>query len=107
MEMLKASLEQLLATIPSQTPLDQNVSDVHLAEIAKELTSWNSICMYLGISVPEEVAFEQNYRTAARQRYVVLLSFVEVLCRLIYLRRAFSERELEYIVLIVAKSESL
>ena len=75
MEMPKASLDQLLATIPSQTRLDQNVIDVHLAEIAMKLTNWKSVCSYLGISEAEEEAIEKGHKKEYQRRYVVLLSF--------------------------------
>ena len=73
MEMPKASLNQLLATIPSQSRLNQNVSEVHLADFAKKLTEWKSACSYLGIGEPEEKEIEKK-KKLAEQRYVVHLS---------------------------------
>ena len=75
--MQKASLDQLLAIIPpqGQQTLDQKISDIHLAEIARKLTNWESVCSNLGITEPEEEAIkEENARSDAR-RYVVLLPF--------------------------------
>ena len=75
--MQKASLDQLLAIIPpqGQQTLDQKISDIHLAEIARTLTNWESVCSNLGITEPEEEAIrEENARSDAR-RYVVLLPF--------------------------------
>ena len=74
MEMPKASLNELLATIPSQSRLDQNVTEVHLADFAKKLTEWKSACSYLGIGEPEEKEIEKNKKKLAEQRYVVHLS---------------------------------
>lgn len=74
MEMPKASLNQLLATIPSQSRLDQNVSEVHLADFAKKLTGWKSACSYLGISEPEEKEIEKDHKKITERRYVILLS---------------------------------
>ena len=67
-----ASLDQMLATIPSQQSLDMKVSDNHLAKIAKALINWKSVCANLGISeVEEEAIKEENSKTDAR-RYVLL-----------------------------------
>ena len=75
--MQKPSLDQLLAIIPpqGQQTLDQKISEIHLAEIARTLTNWESVCSNLGITEPEEEAIrEENARSDAR-RYVVLLPF--------------------------------
>ena len=74
MEMPKASLNELLATIPSQSRLDQNVTERHLADFAKKLTQWKSVCSYLEISEPEEKEIEKDHKKLAERRYVVLLS---------------------------------
>ena len=74
MEMPKASLNQLLATVPSQSRLDQNVSEIHLADFAKKLTEWKSACSYLDISKQEEKEIEKGHKKIAELRYVVLLS---------------------------------
>lgn len=71
------SLNQILITIPpqGQQTLDQKISDIHLAEIARTLTNWESVCPNLGITEPEEEAIkEENARSDAR-RYVVLFPF--------------------------------
>lgn len=92
MEMPKASLDQLLATIPSQTRLDQNVSDDHLADIATKLTSWR-VCSYLGISEAEETEIEMNHKKENQRRYVVLFWFCWSDVSSMYLRLAtFSEK---------------
>ena len=65
---LNASLDQMLATIPSQQSLDMKVSDNHLAKIAKALINWKSVCANLGISeVEEEAIKEENSKTDARR----------------------------------------
>ena len=68
----QASLDQILATIPPQNRplLDQKISDIHLANIAKSLISWKSVCSHLGITEPEEEAIEEENRTADSRRYV-------------------------------------
>ena len=72
----KASLDQMLATIPSQQSLDMMVSDNHLSKIAKALINWKSVCTNLGISEAEEEAIkEENSKTDAR-RYVRLFAAV-------------------------------
>lgn len=42
----KASLGQMLATIPPQG-LDRKVSDIHLADIATALIDWKQVCTNL------------------------------------------------------------
>ena len=73
--MPKASLEQILATIPSQNKsmLEQKVSDNHLDEIAKALINWRSVCTKLGISEAEEKAIEEDNKEADMRKYVGLL----------------------------------
>ena len=70
--MPRPSLQQMLATIPpqSQRMLDQRVGDTHLAEIARTLISWKSICTNLGISEAEEVAIEEENKETDTRRYV-------------------------------------
>ena len=60
--MQKPSLDQILATIPppKRRTLDQKVSDIHLAEIARAVTDWRSVCPHLGITEGEEAAIEGN-----------------------------------------------
>ena len=83
--MPKASLEQILATIPPQSRLmlDQKVSDNHLHEIAKSLINWRSVCSKLGISESDEEAIG-NIRGTDEQRYVWLLC---VVCAVLVLTR--------------------
>ena len=74
----KPSLQQVLATIPplSQRMLDKRVSDTHLAEIARELIDWKSVCTKLGISEAEEAAIEEeNQRTDARRCVGLLMTY--------------------------------
>ena len=68
----KASLEEMLATIPhqSRSTLDQTVSDGNLAKIARELTNWKSVGADLGISKAEEEAIEEDNRGTDARRYV-------------------------------------
>ena len=70
--MLKASLEQMLATIPpeGQRILDQKVSDIHLDEIARALIDWKSVCTKLGISEADEEAIKEENLRAENWRYV-------------------------------------
>lgn len=75
--MQKTSLDQMLITIPpqGQEKLDQKISDIHLAEIARALTNWESVCSNLGISEPEEEAIKEENRKTDARRYVMLFSF--------------------------------
>ena len=68
----KASLEEMLATIPQQnrSALDQKVSDSNLVKIARELTNWKSVGAYLGISKADEEAIEEDNRGTDARRYV-------------------------------------
>ena len=72
--MPKASLEQILATIPleGQRMLDEKISDIHLDEIARALINWKSVCTKLGISETEEEAIKEENSTDER-RYALLL----------------------------------
>ena len=70
--MPKPSLQQMLATIPPLS-LNQKVSDTHLAEIARALINWRSVCANLGISEAEEAAIEEENQGADARRYVGLL----------------------------------
>ena len=70
--MPRASLDQILATIPPQG-LDRKVSDIHLAEIATALINWREVCTNLGIKQADEVAIEEENKTADARRFVVLL----------------------------------
>ena len=78
--MPKASLEQILATIPSQNKsmLEQKVSDNHLDEIAKALINWRSVCTKLGLSEAEEEAIKEDVEGADMRKYVGL--FCVLLC---------------------------
>ena len=69
-----SSLKQMLASISPQNLLDQKVSDAHLAEIAKKLVYWKSVCTDLGFSQAEEVEIEEDNKTTSTRRYVGLLS---------------------------------
>ena len=72
--MQKATLEQVLATIPQQSlsRLDEKVSDIHLEEIARKLIKWESVCTNLGINEADEEAIkEENPTTDARRRAVL------------------------------------
>ena len=73
--MRKVSLDEILAAIPTQSQgvLDQKVRDIHLAEIAKAMTCWQSVCTYLGITEAEEAAIEGNIDV---QRFVLMLTIV-------------------------------
>ena len=68
----EASLDQILATIPPQNQpmLNQKISDIHLANIARSLTNWSSVCVNLGIDEAEEEAIVADNRTVDGRRYV-------------------------------------
>ena len=65
----KVSLEQMLAAIPPQRQceLNQKVGDTHLAEVARKLINWNSVCTYLGISEADEKAIEEENKVDMRR----------------------------------------
>ena len=68
--MRRPSLQQMLATIPPQSRqmLDLTVSDAHLAEMARALINWRSVCTNLGISEAEEAAIEEENQGADARR---------------------------------------
>ena len=70
--MLKASLEQMMATIPQQDlpTLDQMVSDINLEKIARAFINWRTVCIYLGISEAEEEAITEENPAVDARRYV-------------------------------------
>ena len=71
--MPKFSLEQILAAIPPQDQgmLDHQVSDdVNLAEIARALTNWESVCAFLGINEAEQETIKRDNKGTDAQRYV-------------------------------------
>ena len=72
--MPKASLDQILSTIPSQNQqtLDQKINDVCLAEIARALIDWKSVCVSLGIAETEEVAIEEENNTVDGRRFALI-----------------------------------
>lgn len=70
--MPRASLDQMLATIPPQG-LDRKVSDIHLAEIATALINLRKVCTNLGIKQADEVAIEEENKTADARRFVAAL----------------------------------
>jgi len=76
----KASLDQILATIPLQYQplLEQTVSDIHIAVIVRSLTNWNLACADLWITEAEEEMIAEENRTTIRQRYVWLLNSLHV-----------------------------
>ena len=76
--MPKASLKQMLATIPleGQRILDQKVSDIHLDEIARSLINWKSVCTKLTISEAEEEAIKEENRSTDERRYFLLLKLI-------------------------------
>ena len=70
--MPRPSLQQMLATIPpqSQRILNHKVSDAHLAEIARALIDWRSVCAILEISEADEAAIKEENPTTDARRYV-------------------------------------
>ena len=77
----KVPLEQILAAIPPQRrcELNQKISDAHLAEIAKDLINWKSVCTNLGISEAEEKAIEEDNKEVDVRRYLHS-PFIEINC---------------------------
>ena len=73
--MPKASLEEMLATIPQHnlSTLDQKVNDANLKKIASALIKWKTVCINLGISEAEEEAIAEENPGVDAQRYVGLL----------------------------------
>ena len=82
--MPKASLEQMLATIPQQnlSTLDQKVNDTNLEKIARALINWRTICTNLGISEAEEEAIKEENPGVDARRYVGRLFRLSVLLKL-------------------------
>ena len=76
--MQKATLEQVLATIPQQSlsRLDEKVSDIHLEEIARKLIKWESVCTNLGINEADEEAIKEENPTTDARRYVGLYCII-------------------------------
>ena len=70
--MPKASLEQMLATIPQHnlSTLDQMVNDPNLEKIARALINWKAVCTNLGISEAEEEAIKEENPGVDARRYV-------------------------------------
>ena len=80
----QSSLEQMLDAIPPQR-LNQKVNDTHLAEIARKLIKWKSVCTILGINEAEEKEIEEENKDVDARRYlhkafVLLLRSVVHMC---------------------------
>ena len=80
----KLSLEQMLAAAPPKI-LDQKVDDTHLAEIARKLIKWKSVCTDLRINEAEEKEIEEENKDVDARRYlhrpfVLLLRSVVHMC---------------------------
>ena len=74
----------MLAAIPPQR-LDQKVNETHLAEIARKLINWKSVCTYLAINEAEEKVIEEENKEVDVRRYlhrafVLLLRSVVHMC---------------------------
>ena len=65
----KVPLKLMLAAIPARR-LDQKVDDAHLAEIARKLINWKSVCTNLGITEAEEKAIEEENKEVDARRYL-------------------------------------
>ena len=66
-------LQQLLRLLVPREKhhiLDRQVEDYHLAEIAMNMTHWQDVAPYLGLTDAEEVAIEMNHRWEERRRLV-------------------------------------
>lgn len=76
MEESVLSLEQILAAISPQKRyvLEQKITDdCHLADIAKSLTNWKSVCAKLGINEVEEEEIQADNSRLDGQKYAVRL----------------------------------
>ena len=84
------SFEELLCAVPQEKQhlLDGKVEDYQLAKIAKNITHWQEVAPYLGLTEAEETAIEENNNTAERRRFV---SFVCSYHRLGWLGESFSK----------------
>ena len=72
MEESVLSLEQILAAISPQKRyvLEQKITDdCHLADIAKSLTNWKSVCAKLGINEVEEEEIQADNSRLDGQKY--------------------------------------
>ena len=69
------SFDELLSAVPQEKQhlLNGKVEDYQLAEIAKNITHWQEIAPYLGLTEAEETAIKENNDTAEKRR---LVSFV-------------------------------
>ena len=75
--MEQPSLAEILASVPpqSQSLLNQKITDdSHLADIAKSLTNWKSVCNKLGITETEEEEIETDNIRLESQRCGELLT---------------------------------
>ena len=76
MEESVLSLEQILAAISPQKRyvLEQKITeDCHLADIAKSLTNWKSVCAKLGVNEVEEEEIQADNSRLDGQKYAVRL----------------------------------
>lgn len=102
----KASLDQILATIPLQYQplLEQTVSDIHIAVIVRSLTNWNLACADLWITEAEEEMIAEENRTTIGQRYVWLLNSVHVH---VLMYHCILDKSVSYIILEYCSSHSI
>lgn len=102
----KASLDQILATIPLQYQplLEQTVSDIHIAVIVRSLTNWNLACADLWITEAEEEMITEENRSTIGQRYVWLLNSVHVH---VLMYHCILDKSVSYIILEYCSSHSI
>ena len=102
----KASLDQILATIPLQYQplLEQTVSDIHIAVIVRSLTNWNLACADLWITEAEEEMIAEENRTTIGQRYVWLLNSLHVH---VLMYHCILDKSVSYIILEYCSSHSI
>lgn len=102
----KASLDQILATIPLQYQplLEQTVSDIHIAVIVRSLTNWNLACADLWITEAEEEMIAEENRSTIGQRYVWLLNSVHVH---VLMYHCILDKSVSYIILEYCSSHSI
>ena len=75
--MEQPQLAQILASIPpqNQSLLYQKIAnDTHLADIAKSLKNWKSVCDKLGITEQEEEEIEADNSRLESQKCAELLT---------------------------------
>ena len=74
----KPSLEELLRSVPEET-LGKPCSDEHIVEIAREITSWQSVAPYLELTAVDEEDILHNHHDVRIQRREMLRTWKQKL----------------------------